>query len=53
MTPSEVLRELHESIQRQKRLLNRLRLLEAIRIGQVADNMTDEQWRELDANAED
>jgi hypothetical protein len=53
MTPSEVLRELHESIQRQKRLLNRLRLLEAIRIGELADKITDEQWRELDANADD
>jgi hypothetical protein len=52
MTPSEVLRELHESIQRQKRLLNRLRLLEAIRIGELADKITDEQWLELDKDAE-
>jgi len=60
MTPSEVLAELHESIQRQKRLnqglerLNRrLRLLEAARIAQVADQLSDEQWRDLDADAED
>src|SRR6516165_7451301 len=46
MTPSEVLAELHESIQRKKRLnqglerLNRrLRLLEAARIAQVADQL--------------
>ena len=53
MTPSEVLRELHESIQRQKRLLRRLRLLEAVRIGQVADQLTDAQWAELDLDAEE
>ena len=59
MTPSEVLAELHESIQRQKRLnqglerLNRrLRLLEAARIAQVADQLSDEQWLELDKDAE-
>jgi hypothetical protein len=53
MTPSEVLRELHESIQRQKRLLRRLRLLEAVRIGQVADQLTETQWAELDLDAEE
>ena len=59
MTPSEVLAELHESIQRPKRLnqglerLNRrLRLLEAARIAQVADQLSDEQWLELDKDAE-
>ena len=53
MTPSEVLAELHESIQRQKRLLRRLRLLEAVRIGQVADQLTETQWAELDMDADE
>jgi len=53
MTPSEVLAELHESIQRQKRLLRRLRLLEAVRLGQVADQLSEAQWADLDANTDD
>jgi hypothetical protein len=53
MTPSEVLAELHEGIQRQKRLLRRLRLLEAARIAELADQLSDQQWRDLDADAEE
>ena len=53
MTPSEVLAELHESIQRQKRLLRRLRLFEAVRLGQVADQLSEAQWADLDANTDD
>ena len=57
MLPSEVLRELHESIQREKRLLNRvnrrLRLIEAVKLGLVADQLTDAQWQELDADSDD
>ena len=53
MLPSELLRELHENIERQKRLLRRLRLLEAVRMGQVADQLTETQWNELDLDAED
>jgi hypothetical protein len=52
MTPSELLAELHESLQRQKRLLRRLRLLEAVRLGQVADQLTEAQWNELDLDAD-
>ena len=57
MLPSEVLRELHESIQREKRLLNRvnrrLRLIEAVKLGLVADQLTDAQWQELDGDSDD
>jgi len=57
MLPSEVLRELHESIQRERRLLNRvnrrLRLIEAVKLGLVADQLTDGQWQELDEDSDD
>jgi len=57
MLPSEVLRELHESIQREKRLLNRvnrrLRLIEAVKLGLVADQLTEAQWQELDGDSDD